>query len=250
MTTDIIERVRRLLALSRSSNVHEASAAFAAAQKLITRHNLDQAELEAAQGHGGDALVEVSAVDMGQHKQAWKLIVLDGLAKANNCRAYSKRFPGGRTYGMLFGTRRNCTTIQYLSAFVFDQIQKLWEEELERRRKEYGRSPRSFMAVELDRLRDDFLCAAADEVRSRVVDASKQAASEVETEGRGAALVLVTSELERLQAAYRELGVKSNPTRYVEDETLAAGRAAGRRVKLETDHALGSPAEQLEKGKP
>ena len=38
---DIVDRVRKLLALAGSSNVHEAAAAAARAQELITRHRLE-----------------------------------------------------------------------------------------------------------------------------------------------------------------------------------------------------------------
>lgn len=42
----IIEKVQKLLSLSKSSNAHEAAAATAAANKLIDQHRLTMADLD------------------------------------------------------------------------------------------------------------------------------------------------------------------------------------------------------------
>src|SRR5687767_11173758 len=42
----VVRRVRKLLALSRSPNVHEAESAATKAQELIARHKLDRAAIE------------------------------------------------------------------------------------------------------------------------------------------------------------------------------------------------------------
>lgn len=44
--SSIIDRVQKLLALSKSSNIHEATNAAAAANKLIDQHRLSEADLE------------------------------------------------------------------------------------------------------------------------------------------------------------------------------------------------------------
>lgn len=51
----IIEKVRKLLALSNSSNEHEAALAAAHAQRLLAEHNLAMSELEVKEEGAGEA---------------------------------------------------------------------------------------------------------------------------------------------------------------------------------------------------
>jgi hypothetical protein len=56
----IIERVRKLLALSNSSNEHEAALAAAHAQRLLAEHNLAMSELEVQEEGAGEVELEVA----------------------------------------------------------------------------------------------------------------------------------------------------------------------------------------------
>lgn len=56
----IIEKVRKLLALSRSSNEHEAALAAAHAQRLLAEHNLTMSELEVREEGAGEAELAVA----------------------------------------------------------------------------------------------------------------------------------------------------------------------------------------------
>jgi len=56
----IIERVRKLLALSNSSNEHEAALAAAHAQRLLSEHNLAMSELEAQEEGAGEVALQVA----------------------------------------------------------------------------------------------------------------------------------------------------------------------------------------------
>ena len=56
----IIERVRKLLALSNSSNEHEAALAAAHAQRLLAEHNLAMSELELQEEGAGEAELVVA----------------------------------------------------------------------------------------------------------------------------------------------------------------------------------------------
>ncbi|MCB9779754.1 MAG: DUF2786 domain-containing protein [Alphaproteobacteria bacterium] len=88
----LLDRVRKLLALATSPNVHEAAAAAAAAQALITRHRL-QALLDRAAAEEQAA----AEVDDGRDRpledarkiRKWKAVLAAGLADANGCRAYT-----------------------------------------------------------------------------------------------------------------------------------------------------------------
>ncbi len=56
----IIERVRKLLALSNSSNEHEAALAAAHAQRLLAEHNLAMSELEMQEEGAGEVELQVA----------------------------------------------------------------------------------------------------------------------------------------------------------------------------------------------
>lgn len=87
----IVERVRKLLALSTSPNVHEAAAAAAKAQELIERHRIDLAllELEAA-GETTPVGVRQDVVYTfsGMRAFGWVLKLAQGIARANACRLW------------------------------------------------------------------------------------------------------------------------------------------------------------------
>lgn len=56
----IIEKVRKLLALSNSSNEHEAALAAAHAQRLLAEHNLCMSELDVKEEGAGEVELEVA----------------------------------------------------------------------------------------------------------------------------------------------------------------------------------------------
>ena len=88
----VLERVRRLLALATSSNVHEASSAAAAAQALVARHRLE-AWVAAAQVVEADpdpiTDARESPLDRARRQRPWKVALACALADANGCVAYT-----------------------------------------------------------------------------------------------------------------------------------------------------------------
>ena len=80
----LLSRVKKLLALSTSSNVHEAASAAAAAQALINRHQL--ASLLA--GHSTDPDDPITSgieapLEVAKRFRRWKLFLATGLAVEN-----------------------------------------------------------------------------------------------------------------------------------------------------------------------
>jgi hypothetical protein len=80
----LLDRVRKLLALATSPNVHEAAAAAAAAQALITRHRLEALlaapEIAPPFDDGRD-----DPLDAARRARVWKIVLADALAEANGC---------------------------------------------------------------------------------------------------------------------------------------------------------------------
>jgi CRP-like cAMP-binding protein len=92
-TARVLERVRKLLALATSSNVHEAALAASRAQALIDRHRLQRlldtddqlAESEPITDGRDDPLVEARRI------RKWKSVLAQALAQLNGCIAYTDK---------------------------------------------------------------------------------------------------------------------------------------------------------------
>lgn len=84
----VLDRVRKLLALATSSNVHEAAAAAARAQRLIAQHRLEEwlaVEVDPDPiADGADEPLEIA-----RRLRKWKVVLATALAEANGCVAYT-----------------------------------------------------------------------------------------------------------------------------------------------------------------
>lgn len=94
MTADdkILERVRKLLRLATSDNVHEAANAAASAQALIDRYRIDavtRGELH-DNPFADDAIVETidEPLDASKRLRKWKIFLATALAPVQDCRVY------------------------------------------------------------------------------------------------------------------------------------------------------------------
>jgi hypothetical protein len=88
-TASLLDRVRKLLALANSPNVHEASLAAARAQDLIETHRLTG--LLAAEAQTDANPVEDGAaqpLEVGRRVRKWKQSLAAQLAEMNGCIAY------------------------------------------------------------------------------------------------------------------------------------------------------------------
>ncbi len=88
MSADVLDRVRKLLALATSANIHEAAAAAARAQRLIDEHRLqdllDAEDAAPAFEDARDAPIETS-----KRLRPWKAALASVLAEASGCVAYT-----------------------------------------------------------------------------------------------------------------------------------------------------------------
>ncbi len=86
----VLARVEKLLALSTSSNVHEAALAAARAQELIEAHRLEDllAARAAARGEGPEPVGE-EVLEVAKRPRRWRAILAAALAPSQACLAYS-----------------------------------------------------------------------------------------------------------------------------------------------------------------
>ncbi len=83
----VLDKIRKLIALSGSSNVHEAAVAAAAAQRLMLEHKVAESDITVESSE--DDLVVEQEVYRDLHLKApprWHATLLNGVATANFCR--------------------------------------------------------------------------------------------------------------------------------------------------------------------
>ncbi|MDP2315662.1 MAG: DUF2786 domain-containing protein, partial [Pseudomonadota bacterium] len=124
---DVLARVRKLLALATSPNVHEAAAAASAAQALIERHRLEA--LLAAEDGADDPLDPITdgreaPLEVARRLRKWKFALAAGLAEANGCLAYTAAV-GGETHLLLAGRASDRAAVASLWGWLVSRIEWL-----------------------------------------------------------------------------------------------------------------------------
>lgn len=118
----IIERIHKLLALAKSSNVNEAAVAAAHAQQLIERHRIEQAALiDSVQS---EISMDEDALDEGARMAQWKLELAMVVAEANCCRVVVLR-DGRYSTINLVGGGEDITIIRALYAWLTTEVQRI-----------------------------------------------------------------------------------------------------------------------------
>lgn len=217
----IHERIRRLLALANDpANPNEAAAAAAAAQKLMFKHSISAEQLEIQE----EELVTCEAYRVqGKQVQYWRHILITGVARSNDCRAYRS----GNTL-QLFGTEAQVQTVRYIYAYLDRTIEALCKTSLSV----------ALAAVDSKTARSSFKLGAAEQVCLRLWQAYK--AQRREVEGQGTALAIINNKLARLEKEYENIGTQSYRRKVsTDDEMCAAGHRAGAKIPLENRGSLG-----------
>lgn len=245
-TDDVVNKVRKLLNLSqRTSNVHEAATAAAAAQALMLHHKLAMADVETK----ADPMAEVNALGADQRRVTrWQVILMAGICRANFCRcvvrAAHKAHPGGLT---IVGKASDVNAVLYLYQYLSRQLDELadgayvppWQ------------SKREFMG--------SFRYGAACEVAHRLYEERQRAEAELRSQGATAERSLMVinqadaevGEYVDKRFAHKDKdGSVKPPKQYRVAQTegggYSAGRIAGSQIRLGAGPGL--PERQREIG--
>jgi hypothetical protein len=113
----LITKIKKLLALATSSNENEASIAAEKASLLLAQYNLSLADL------GTDEKEEISEtiIETTSRTVTWKIILLSGIADANNCDAMRNNYTGNM---FLVGSSTNLIVCQHLYQYLTQAIQR------------------------------------------------------------------------------------------------------------------------------
>ena len=124
----IAERIARLLALAESSNMHEAEAAMAAAQRLLLKHNLELRQARTAQGYAWKHLgtptgrtteaERVLSLILGKHffvEAIWVPVYRAALGKRGSVLE-------------ICGSPENVEIAEYVHGYLVQTAARLWDE--------------------------------------------------------------------------------------------------------------------------
>lgn len=227
----VVERIRKLLALSTSSNAHEAALAAERAVEIAQRYNLDLAALESVQA---DPYIE-QVVDVGA-AAAWRWLLMSSVARANFCRALRRRVAGRHAAEMfLLGERHNIAVAEFLYHYLARELDRLTERSWRRASWVYGQhvSARSW--------KHDFRRGAVATIDERLSERAARFAAE-----SGAASALVHAKDAGLIAAlnrhYPNIPTRRVPFRGSHD-AYRHGQSAARAIALQ-DALATSPTGQ------
>lgn len=222
----IIDRIRKLLELAKSSNEHEAAAAAARAADLMRKHEIDQAVLAATQP--GDATPEEIITDgIGKEQgksTSWRVLIGQGVSAATGCRQWSE---GGRMKAM--GTRSAVGTWNYLCQYLAREVDRLADEawdgptgHLARAAAGYNMSTRSW--------KNAFRVGAASTIRLRLIEQAKSNAASRRTDVATAAAAVIDPTTGLPPSATQALAIIDRNAGRVEEKYREFAKAAGIRT--------------------
>jgi Protein of unknown function (DUF2786). len=122
----ILDRVKKLLALSTSSNVNEAATAAAAAQKLMLEHKLTEEDVSDTQD---GQMFELSMGAAG-FASRWKFVLVTAVARAFFCEAVGLRV-GQRRKVRIVGRREDVEIAARVFRYLHSEINRLAKIEIE-----------------------------------------------------------------------------------------------------------------------
>lgn len=129
----IVDKVQKLLALSKSSNANEAAAAAAKANKLIDQYRLSEADLETEATADLEPLEEdPDYVYQSGKVTPWKKLLVNVLAAHYGCAYWNDRtYVNGRQFSRyrLVGKRSDIGITRYMYSWLLLECQRLSEKE-------------------------------------------------------------------------------------------------------------------------
>lgn len=134
---DTIEKIRKLLALSHSSNESEAAAALAQALRIAAREDIDIEQLKGTEFE--DPVTEKSHREKSRF-QPWEYQIYIGLAHIFACRIIQKnsahRISTGRWQTretvQIIGRKSDIEIVSFLTEYLYRELLNLWKQNKQR----------------------------------------------------------------------------------------------------------------------
>lgn len=245
MNSKIIEKIKKLLSLSKSDNEHEAANAAAAAAGLMAQHQISVATL----GEDDDAFVDATlgsyTIDSScRRKVPWKADLAFGVASSFGCKYHYS----GASLCMV-GRSSDVDAVKYIYMYLVREINRLAEESWEGYTFAEWDTPKAYKGA--------FRTGASITVRKRLHDSRKE---NLEKEKQGAdvlkcqAIIRVEKNDEAIEKFYEQYAEDNNFKNFKSQGTIGsidglnAGKKAGNNINLGNNKGLNGGSNKL--GKP
>lgn len=114
----IVNRIRKLFALSKSTNEAEATAALEKAHAMLRDYNLEMIDV------AEKSEITQDVIEKGKRQKKWKHILMIGISKACYCCFIYSTAPGGYRY-RIYGRAVNIETVKWMYEYLTDTIERL-----------------------------------------------------------------------------------------------------------------------------
>jgi hypothetical protein len=210
----ILDKIKKLLALSASSNPNEAARAAAKAQALLAQYNLELSQVEAHSGETSDYCQQDVAVG---GVSRWRKTLMLVVARPNFCDVVSYK---GTERVSLIGEPHNLEVVKYLYGYLVRQLEPMAATA-------YRQSGSSMHSRTW---KDSFFHGAIASIDQRL---KEQAQVFADTSEQSRALVVVKdAELRAAMKRYHPNVTPGQRKRLRSQDGYQQGREAGRRLAL------------------
>jgi hypothetical protein len=229
MDEKILDRIQKLLALATSDNVNEAAAAASKAQELMTRHQLELADLQAITPGATGESIDNDELFREKSLIMWKTTLAAGIAKANGCAVYTSQvqYLSGKNVAnvcRIVGIGSSVSTVRYMYTYLMREIDRLAALNREGHDRAWLNS---------------FRLGAVATITYRLQTAANDAKKGAST----GALVVVDKNKDRLEEALAALGLRTGPEHKIKDTTgFSAGAKAAKDINLTAGPGLSAGA--------
>lgn len=217
----IHEKIKKLLALSKSANQHEAAAAAARAAELMLKHQIAEADITVEAEE--DPIVNGFLFET-KRRVGWKGVLTLGLARSLGCEAIVSR-DGYSVQYRIVGTANAVSAIQYMAPSIINQINELADKSW--KNASSSQSARAW--------KGSFRMAAARTVYFRLQDARETVLADAKEAGQENALIVLDRQAIALKSYLTDLNVGAARRSTAGEGSMGgylAGREAGKSVSL------------------
>jgi len=240
----VLNKIRKLLELSKSSNEHEAALAAARAAQLMLEHQLEVADLEAAgQAQADEPIVEEAIGEDGKIVH-WHASIASGLAESMGAQAIVFADRRGRAaHYMVIGPPSTLAAVRYMYAYLAREIDRLANAAYKRECTE--RAHAHMPEPSARRWKASFRVGAAHVVRERLNAQREATLRQARESGHGQALMVLDrkgDEIDRfVKQHHPRLRTMGSSAGQGSRSGYQAGRSAGQGIALGGgDKALGA----------
>jgi hypothetical protein len=150
----ILDRIRRLLALAESPNLHEAQAAASAAQRLMLKYNLECSQSMLPTGYGFRHLGRATG-RVSESERLLSLILSDHFFVEVIWVPVYRALEGRRGHVLeICGTPANLEMAMYVHSFLTESAERLWREHKKSEGIASNRERRTYLAGVMEGFRD------------------------------------------------------------------------------------------------